>query len=117
MALRVAVIGCGHIGNLHADIYKSFPLVQLVGVCDLRHDRADGAAQRLGVPAFYDAPSMLQALAPDLCSVATGGYEYGSDHYQPTIQALEAGCHVLCEKPICNTIPEAEKMVECARRP
>jgi predicted dehydrogenase len=116
MALRVAVIGCGHIGNLHADIYKSFPLVQLVGVCDLRHDRADGAAQRLGVPAFYDAPSMLQALAPDLCSVATGGYEYGSDHYQPTIQALEAGCHVLCEKPICNTIPEAEKMVECARR-
>ena len=83
MALRVAVIGCGHIGNLHADIYKNYPLVELVGVCDLLKDRADGAARRLGVPAFYDAPSMLQALAPDLCSVATGGYESGSDHYQP----------------------------------
>jgi predicted dehydrogenase len=116
MALRVAVIGCGPIGNLHADIYKGTPLVELAGVCDLRKDRADAAAQRLGVPGFYDAPSMLQALRPDLCSVATGGYEYGSDHYQPTLQALEAGCHVLCEKPICNTIPEAEQMVACARR-
>lgn len=116
MALRVAVIGCGPIGNRHADIYKETPQVELVGVCDLRKDRADAAARRLGVPALYTAPEMLKALSPELCSVATGGYEYGSDHYEPTIQALEAGCHVLCEKPICNTIPEAEKMVECARR-
>jgi predicted dehydrogenase len=43
--------------------------------------------------------------------VATGGYEYGSDHYLPTMQALEAGCHVLCEKPISNEIPKAEEMV------
>ena len=54
---------------------------------------------------------MLRQLAPDLCSVATGGYEYGSDHYEPTLQALEAGCHVLCEKPICNEIAKAEEMV------
>jgi predicted dehydrogenase len=116
MALRVAVIGCGPIGNLHADIYKGFPLAELVGVCDLRKDRADAAAVRLGVPAYYDAPSLLKALAPDLCSVATGGVEYGSEHCEPTIQALEAGCHVLCEKPICNTIPEARRMVAGARR-
>jgi predicted dehydrogenase len=58
---------------------------------------------------------MLSRLAPDLCSVTTGGYEYSSDHYQPTIQALEAGCHVLCEKPICNEIEKAEEMVRVAR--
>ena len=52
-----------------------------------------------------------RALKPDLCSVATGGYEYGSDHYLPTLQALDAGCHVLCEKPICNDIAKAEEMV------
>ncbi|MBN2450120.1 MAG: Gfo/Idh/MocA family oxidoreductase [Lentisphaeria bacterium] len=115
MALRVAVIGCGPIGNLHADIYREEPLTELVGVCDIRRDRADAAAARLGVPAYTDAPSLLTALRPDLCSVATGGVEYGSDHYEPTLQALEAGCHVLCEKPICNTIPEAEAMVACAR--
>lgn len=58
---------------------------------------------------------MLAQLVPDLCSVTTGGYEYSSDHYQPTIQALEAGCHVLCEKPICNEIPKAQEMVRVAR--
>lgn len=116
MSVRVAVIGCGPIGNRHADIYRDFAGAELIGVCDIRQDRADAAAARLGVPAFYDAPTMLAALKPAMCSVATGGYEYGSDHYLPTIQALEAGCDVLCEKPICNTIPEAEKMVACAKR-
>ena len=115
MPLRVAVIGCGPIGNRHADIHQEDALAELVAVCDIRHDRANAAAERLGVPAFYSAPDMLNSVAPDVCSVATGGVEYGSDHYEPTIQALEAGCHVLCEKPICNTIPEAEKMVACAR--
>jgi len=113
--LRVCVIGMGPIGNLHADIYKSDPLAQLVGVCDIRKDRADAAAARLGVPAFYDAESMLVAMAPDVCSVATSGVENGSDHYEPTMRALEAGCHVLCEKPICNEIPPAERMVAKAR--
>jgi predicted dehydrogenase len=51
----------------------------------------------------------------DLCSVATGGEEYGSEHYEPTMQALGAGCHVLCEKPISNEIAPAEEMVALAR--
>jgi predicted dehydrogenase len=113
--LRVCVIGMGPIGNRHADLYRADPLAELAGVCDIRHERADAAAARLGVPAFYDAPSMLEALHPDVCSVATGGYEYGSDHYLPTMQALEAGCHVLGEKPISNEIAKAEEMVARAR--
>ena len=113
--LRVAVIGLGPIGNRHARIYQEDPLAELVGVCDLRHDRADSAAGALGVPAFYSVPDMLAALHPDLCSVATGGYEYGSDHCLPTLQALDAGCHVLCEKPISNEIAAAERMVAKAR--
>jgi len=112
--LRVAVIGMGPIGNRHARIYREDALSELVGVCDLRKDRADEAAARLGVPAFYDASLMLRTLAPDLVSVATGGYEYGSDHALPTLQAIEAGCHVLCEKPISNEIADAEKMVAAA---
>jgi len=112
--LRVAVIGCGPIGNRHADCYAIDPNAQLVGVCDIIHERADAASERLGVPAFYDAPTMLAVLSPDLCSVATGGVEYGSDHYEPTMQALSAGCHVLCEKPICNEIGPAAEMVALA---
>lgn len=113
--LRVAVIGLGPIGNLHAGIYKADPLAELAGVCDIRKDRADTAAKRHGVPAFYEAQKMLEDLKPDVCSITTGGYEYGSDHFQPTMQALEAGCHVLGEKPICNEISQAEQMVAKAR--
>jgi predicted dehydrogenase len=113
--LRVAVIGMGPIGNRHADLYKADPLSELVGVCDRQPDRANAAAARLGVPAFYDAQKMLDALKPDVVSVATGGVEYGSDHYEPTMQALSAGCHVLGEKPISNEIEEAEEMVAKAK--
>lgn len=111
MTLRVAVIGMGPIGNRHAGIYQNDPLAELVGVCDRVKERADAAAARLGVPAFYDAETMLKALSPDLCSITTGGQEYGSDHYEPTMQALEFGCHVLGEKPISNIVEEGEEMV------
>ena len=114
--LRVCVIGMGPIGNRHAELYKADPLAELVGVCDILKDRADTAAARLDVPAFYDAQKMLDALQPDVCSITTGGYEYSSDHYKPTIQALEAGCHVLGEKPISNEISKAEEMVAKAKQ-
>ena len=109
--LRVCVIGLGPIGNRHADLYSVDPLAELVGVCDTDKERASQAAARLNVPAFGSVPAMLAALQPDVCSVATGGYEYSSDHYAPTMQALEAGCHVLGEKPISNDIGCAEDMV------
>lgn len=113
--LRVVVIGMGPIGNLHADIYKSDDLAELVAVCDLVQERAQAAGDRLGVPWFLSAPEMLAALAPDLCSITTGGYEYCSDHFEPAIQAIEAGAHILCEKPICNDLGRAKEMVRLAQ--
>ena len=113
--LRVCVIGLGPIGNRHADIYVESPLSELVGVCDIDEPRANATAQRLGVTAFYNVQKMLEERKPDVVSVATGGYEYSSDHYAPTMQALEAGCHVLGEKPISNNISHGEEMVSKAR--
>jgi predicted dehydrogenase len=113
--LRVCVIGLGPIGNLHANLYAADGLAELVGVCDRVEERARAAGERLGVPWFTGAERMLAELAPDVVSVATGGFEYSSDHYEPTLQALEAGCHVLCEKPICNVIEKAAEMVRVAR--
>lgn len=112
--LRVAVVGLGPIGNLHADIYSQDGLAELVGVCDIDEGRANAASQRVEAPAYYDLRKLVDDLKPDIVSVATGGYEYGSDHYGPTMQALEAGCHVLCEKPISNEIDKAEEMVASA---
>ena len=113
--LRVCIIGMGPIGNLHANIIKADDLAELVGVCDIIPERAKSAGERLGVPYFASAPEMLAALSPDVCSITTGGFEYSSDHYEPTLQALGAGCHILCEKPICNEIAKAEEMVRVAR--
>lgn len=113
--LKVCVIGMGPIGNLHSTIIRASQVAELVGVCDIRRDRADAGAKSFGVPQFYDVPGMLSKLKPDVCTIPTGGYEYGSEHFEPTMQALEAGCHVLCEKPISNDILQAEAMVAKAR--
>ncbi len=112
---RIAVVGLGPIGNRHASLYREMEGAELVAVCDRIPERADAAAARLGVPAYYDLRAMLAQHELDMVSVATGGVEYGSDHYQPTIQALEAGLHVLCEKPISNEIGPAREMVAAAR--
>ncbi|MFO7946087.1 MAG: Gfo/Idh/MocA family oxidoreductase [Armatimonadota bacterium] len=109
--LTVGVIGMRGIGNQHADCYMSSPDAELVAVCDLVKERADEAADRLGVKAYYDMNEMLQAEDLDICDVSTGGTENGSDHYAPVMAGLDAGCHVLCEKPISNDIGEAREMV------
>ncbi len=108
---RVCVIGMGHIGDLHARIYRECGDAELVGVCDILKDRADAASTEHCVPGFRDAAKMLDELKPNIVSVATAGVENGSDHYAPTMQALDAGCHVLGEKPICNDLAKAEEMV------
>ena len=113
--VKVCVIGLGPIGNLHADIYTKSKTAELCGVCDIAEDRAKGAGERLGVPWFLSAVEMIKKINPDICSIATGGYEYGSDHYKPTMEALSLGCNVLCEKPISNDINKAQEMVELAR--
>jgi len=113
--LKTCVIGMGPIGNRHAKLYRESKQADLVGVCDLLPDRAQAAAQVHGVPAYAAAEKMLAELRPDVVSICTAGVENGSDHYRPTLQALAAGAHVLCEKPICNEIAPAEEMVALAK--
>ncbi len=112
---KVGVIGMGPIGNLHASVYAELGTAQLTAVCDVDRQRADAAARTFGVPAYYSVPAMIEGTSLDMVSVTTGGEEYGSDHYEPTMQALDAGLHVLGEKPICNEIDKAEAMVANAR--
>ena len=115
MKQRVCVVGLGPIGNLHADIYVEDALCELVAVCDLVEERAQTAGERLGVAHFRAVDEMLAAAKPDIVSVATGGYEYGSDHHQPVMQAFAAGAHVLCEKPISDELSPAAEMVAAGR--
>ncbi|MGC9520301.1 MAG: Gfo/Idh/MocA family protein [Anaerolineae bacterium] len=114
MALRVGLVGMRGIGNTHAQAHIQDPLSKLVAVCDVVKERADDAAEKYGVPAYYDLEDMLRNEELDVVDVTTGGYENGSWHFEPVMQALEAGKHVLVEKPISNDIGEARQMVRKA---
>lgn len=116
MALRVAVVGAGGIGNTHGPIYLKHPLAQLTGYCDIIPERADRSAARDGVKKWYSVQEMLADQELDAVSVCTAGVENGGDHYKPTMECLEAGLHVLCEKPISNDIHHAREMAALARK-
>jgi predicted dehydrogenase len=109
--LKVAVIGLGGIGNNHCRQYKSNDKADLVAVCDINQERADAAAARYGVPAFYSVDDLLASADFQAVSVCSAGVENGGDHYVPTMQVLEAGKHTLTEKPISNNIEHAREMV------
>jgi UDP-N-acetylglucosamine 3-dehydrogenase len=113
--LKVAVVGLGNIGNIHADVYTADPLADFVAVCDIIPERADKAAAKHGVKAYYSVQEMLAAEQLDAVSVASAGVENGGDHYVPVMECLEAGLHVLGEKPISNEIERAREMVAKAQ--
>jgi predicted dehydrogenase len=112
--VRVGVVGMGAIGNTHAASYKQDALAELVAVCDVVKGKADDAAAKHGVKAYYSLKDMMANEVLDVVDVSTGGYENGSWHFEPTMEALAAGKHVLCEKPLSNDIGEAREMVRFA---
>ncbi len=116
MALKVGIVGLNGIGNTHAACHKADPLSDFVAVCDVARERADAAAQKYGVKAYYDLQDMLANEDLDIVDVCTGGLENGSWHYEPAMIAINAGKHVLVEKPISNDILEAREMVAFARK-
>lgn len=114
--LRVAVVGMGGIGKTHVRWYDQNPNAELVAVCDLIAERVDPVAAEYGVKAYHDLSTMLADVEVDAVSVASAGVENGSHHYEPTMQLIEAGKHVLVEKPISNDIKHAREMVAAAER-
>lgn len=116
MPLNVAIVGTGHIGNIHAGVYAQHPECQIVAVCDALPAMANAAAQRYDCRAFTAVEEMLSSdIGIDIASVCTAGEENGGDHYEPTMALLKAGIPVLGEKPISNKIPEAREMVALAQ--
>ncbi len=113
--LKVAIVGVGNIGNVHADVYLKREDVEIVAVCDIIPEKADRAAEKCRCEGFYSVKEMLKrGLDIDAASMCTAGVENGGDHYTPTMELLEAGIPVLGEKPISNDVNLARKMVELA---
>ncbi len=111
MASKVGIVGMRGIGDTHAQAHSKDPLANLVAVCDVVKARADNAARKYGARAYYSLKDMLAHEDLDIVDVTTGGYENGSWHYEPVLEAIEAGKAVLVEKPISNDIHQAREMV------
>ena len=107
--LRVGVIGVGHLGQHHARIYSANPHTTLVAIQDLDKTRGQMIAKRYGV-AFCDE---LVHLLPQVDAVSVAVPT--SAHYPVVKICLEAGLHVLVEKPITSTIEEGNELVRLAK--
>ncbi|MEH7480975.1 Gfo/Idh/MocA family oxidoreductase [Neobacillus drentensis] len=111
--LKVGVIGCGSIAKFrHLPEYKLNKTVEIVAVCDLVAERAEKMAEEYGAKAFTDYKEVLKLDDIDAISVCLPNYL----HAPVSIDALKAGKHVLCEKPMATSKEEAEAMIEAAKR-
>lgn len=109
--LKVGVIGCGSIAQYrHLPEYALNPNVELVAVCDIAKERAEEVAEKYGVKAFTSYEELLQSGGVDAVSVCTPNYL----HAPISIAALNAGIHVLCEKPMATSEDEAKAMIAAA---
>ncbi|MCS3917908.1 Gfo/Idh/MocA family oxidoreductase [Fervidibacter sacchari] len=109
--MKVAIIGCGFAGMMHAKGYSQLEGVKIAGCCDIVPEKARELASRFGAEAFNDLEEMLEVIRPDIVSVCT----LEKDHAFAAMAALKSGAHVLCEKMLASSLDEAKAMVQTAK--
>jgi predicted dehydrogenase len=108
--LRAAVIGAGYLGRFHAQKYAALPEVDLVAVVDTDVATRERVAREVGCEPVADCRELLGKV--DAVSVVTPT----PLHHRVSMEFLEAGAHVLVEKPITSTMEEARELVAAATR-
>ncbi len=109
--LRTGIIGTGGISRVHLDALKNFDGAKIVAVCDTRRDRLEKAAQETGADMYSDYKELLAREDIDVVHILTPHYL----HAPMAIDALNAGKHVLTEKPMATSTEDARRMIECAK--
>lgn len=114
--LKVAIVGCGGIADgKHMPSLAKVPEVQMVAFCDIIIEKAQEAAKKYGIKGakvYSDYKELLKDGSIDVVHVCTPN----KSHADISVAALEAGKHVMCEKPMAKTSADALRMVEAAKR-
>jgi predicted dehydrogenase len=108
--IRVGVIGVGHLGKFHAEKYAFMEGVELVGVADLDCDRACNVAEQFGTKAFTDYKELIEEVDAASIVVPT------DRHFPVSRDFLAAGADLLIEKPLTETLEEADELIGLADR-
>jgi predicted dehydrogenase len=108
--VRAAVIGVGHLGRHHARILAAMPGVSLAGVVDVNRDRAAKVAGEYGTRAFGSVTEIPDKLDLVVIAVPT------ESHASIALPLIESGVHTLVEKPVTQTVKEADVLIAAARR-
>ena len=108
--LKIAIIGCGGIGKLHAKAYEQIPGVKVEWMIDVVKDLADCAAAQFGAKALYNVDDLTEK--PDIVDVVTPP----NLHTAFTLKFVEQGIPVFCEKPLTTDVDEAKAVVAAADR-
>ena len=111
--IRILCIGAGHMGRSHALAYHRIEGFEICGIVTRSERSAAALNQELGAdyPLFTDFQEALRATRPDAVSIST----YPDTHADFAEAAFDAGCHVFIEKPLAETVPDAERIVAKAR--
>ena len=108
--MKVAVIGVGSMGRNHARVYDELPDVELVAVVDSEKSLVAGTAEKYNIRPYADYREMLEKEKPQAVSIAVPT----AMHEQVGLAVMEAGAHVLMEKPIAATVEEGRRLIEKA---
>ena len=109
--LRVIVIGCGNMGSSHARAYAAVEGFALVGLVDRDEARAKRLAAETGNPAvFTDMDVAMEQARPDVVCICT----YPDTHHALVMKCLKAGKHVFVEKPLAQTVAQAQEIARTA---
>lgn len=110
--LRIALIGPGKVAHLHARATQQTPDVQLLAVCGRNGQKTADFASQYGIKPYTDVAEMVSREGIDVCVVLTPH----PNHRDPTIAALEAGAHVLVEKPLAASLEDCDAMIATSER-
>ena len=108
--MRVGVVGVGHLGQHHARVYTELLDARLVGVADSDLDRAKTIGDHLGVAAYGSIDELINYQRPEALSIVVPT----SQHFEIAKKAMQAGIHVLIEKPVTTRPDEAEELLKLA---
>lgn len=111
--LRIGMVGAGNIAKTHLDAYKKVENAEIVAICDINPETLAETAKIYGIEKTYATEAeMLANEELDACDVAV----WNCSHAECSIMALNAGKHVLCEKPMATNAKEAQEMIDAAEK-